>query len=73
MKDIPVVLQALLLGHWRMENETGVEEKCGGKRNCCAAEQPPGTCACDRMIGESKTVQVTLSEQGGVVSEPWYL
>lgn len=37
------------------------------------AELPPGTCACDRMMGESKTVQVTLSEQGGVVSEPWYL
>lgn len=31
------------------------------------------TCVCDRTTGASKMVQVKISEQGGVVSEHWYL
>lgn len=38
-----------------------------------SGEQLSLTCVCDRTIGEWKMVQITLSKQGGVVSEPWYL
>jgi len=49
------------------------KESMEERETAVAAEQPSGTCVCDRTMGESKMVQVTLSEQGGVVSEPWYL
>jgi len=44
-----------------------------GREAAVSGKQLSLTCVCDRTTGEWKMVQITLSEQGGVVSEPWYL
>lgn len=68
------VLPGCSPNHWRLEKETGVEGQHEGKKLLWPVKSHHvRTCVCDRTMGESKMVQVTLSEQGGVVSEPWYL